>query len=409
MTWPTVPLKRVASLRVSNVDKKSVDGEQPVRLCNYTDVYYRDSIRADQEFMVATASGEKVAAFRLRPGDVIITKDSETSDDIGVPAYVEAGAPDLICGYHLALIRPDNQAIGGRFLFWSMASAVVRDQLASSATGVTRFGLRTDSIGGVVVPVPARNQQLAIAEFLDTETARIDALIAKKRCLAGLLLERRSGRIELAIRGLAAAHGEVALKFVVEEVVVGIVVTPAAWYTESESGVAALRGVNLQAGRIHLDDLVQITGEGHALHRKSELRAGDVVVVRTGQAGAAAVVPLDLAGANCIDLIVIRPAGKLVPKFLEYVLNSDWTQKHVQEHSVGTIQSHFNVFEMKNLPVPRAPTKEQLVLLDRLADLTWQIDGTVVRLKHQIALLQERRQALITAAVTGELDIAGAA
>ncbi len=98
----TLPLKRIASVRVSDVDKKSVEGEPPVRLCNYTDVYYRDEIEPGQAFMVATASPEQIAAFRLQPGDVIITKDSETADDIAVPAYVRATASDLICGYHLA-------------------------------------------------------------------------------------------------------------------------------------------------------------------------------------------------------------------------------------------------------------------------------------------------------------------
>jgi len=74
----TVPLKSVAEIRVSNVDKKSVDGQVPVRLCNYTDVYHRSAIQADQEFMAATATTEQLTAFRLLPGDVVITKDSET-------------------------------------------------------------------------------------------------------------------------------------------------------------------------------------------------------------------------------------------------------------------------------------------------------------------------------------------
>ncbi len=126
MTWQTALLKRVASIRVSNVDKKSVEGDPSVRLCNYTDVYYRDLIDPSQDFMRATASREQVDAFRLETGDVIITKDSESADDIGVPTYVEAGASDLVCGYHLALIRPSQEVVNGRFLFWAVASSMMR-------------------------------------------------------------------------------------------------------------------------------------------------------------------------------------------------------------------------------------------------------------------------------------------
>lgn len=107
MTSTLIPLKRVATIRVSNVDKKVVEGDQPVRLCNYTDVYHRAVISPEQDFMPATATREQISTFRLQPGDVIITKDSETAEDIGVPAFVKAGAPDLMCGYHLAIIRPE--------------------------------------------------------------------------------------------------------------------------------------------------------------------------------------------------------------------------------------------------------------------------------------------------------------
>ena len=407
MTWRRLPLKRVAGIRVSNVDKKAVDGELRVRLCNYTDVYYRDSIEPSQEFMRATASPEQVSAFRLERGDVVITKDSESADDIGVPTYVERGAPDLVCGYHLALIRPLQGLIDGRFLFWAMTSSTMRRQLEVAATGITRFGLRAEAIGSAALGLPPLPVQRAIADFLDSETARIDALIDKKRGLLELLRQRREGYIEHAIRGLIAEWGEAPLKYLARSVTVGIVVTPAAWY--AEAGIPALRGQNVKPGRIVLDDLVHLTHEGHALHRKSELRSGDVVVVRTGQAGAAAVVPPRVAGANCVDLIIVRPGPSADAKFLEHVLNSDWTQKHVEQHSVGTIQSHFNVSAMKAVPVPSAPIRRQREVVASLGKLTARVDSTVARLYRQIDLLAEHRQALITAAVTGQLKVPGVA
>lgn len=100
------PLRSVAEVRVSNVDKKTVDGERAVRLVNYTDVYYNRLLDHRHQYMPATASASQVGAFALRPGDSVITKDSETAADIGIAAYIQQSAPDLLCGYHLAIVRP---------------------------------------------------------------------------------------------------------------------------------------------------------------------------------------------------------------------------------------------------------------------------------------------------------------
>lgn len=112
--WRTVLLRQLASYRTSSVDKKSNADESPVRLCNYTDVYYGDRIRADVgEFMVATATAHEVERFGLRPGDVLVTKDSEDWRDIGVPALIEASSDDFVCGYHLGIVRPGDEVDPG--------------------------------------------------------------------------------------------------------------------------------------------------------------------------------------------------------------------------------------------------------------------------------------------------------
>jgi type I restriction enzyme S subunit len=124
---------------MSNVDKKTVSGERSVRLCNYTDVYYNERITAELPFMEATASVDQIARFGLRAGDVLLTKNSETPDDIAVPAYVVADLPDVVCGYHLALLRPGRE-VDGRYLFWALSSRSSREQFSASANGITRFG-----------------------------------------------------------------------------------------------------------------------------------------------------------------------------------------------------------------------------------------------------------------------------
>ena len=94
----TAPLKHLAQIMVSNVDKKAVEGELAVRLCNYVDVYKHDAITDELPFMDATASMEQIARFTLHAGDVLITKDSETAEDIAVSAYVPKDLPGVVCG-----------------------------------------------------------------------------------------------------------------------------------------------------------------------------------------------------------------------------------------------------------------------------------------------------------------------
>ncbi|MCX6014520.1 MAG: restriction endonuclease subunit S, partial [Chloroflexales bacterium] len=103
--WEVKRLKTNADIIPSNIDKKSYDDELPIQLCNYTDVYYNDIIVPEMPFMQATASQEQIHKFSLKAGDIIVTKDSETADDIAIPAYVPQTIPNVVCGYHLALIR----------------------------------------------------------------------------------------------------------------------------------------------------------------------------------------------------------------------------------------------------------------------------------------------------------------
>ena len=86
--WRTAKLNDVAEIIISNVDKKTRPNEHPVLLCNYTDVYRNSLIQADLDFMNATATEREIAKYSLKEGDVIITKDSEKYDDIGVPALM---------------------------------------------------------------------------------------------------------------------------------------------------------------------------------------------------------------------------------------------------------------------------------------------------------------------------------
>ena len=200
-SWEVKRLDHVASYRTSSVDKKAQDGELPVRLCNYTDVYYRERVRSsDGDFMQATASPSEIARFSLNVGDVLITKDSEDWRDIAVPALVEDTADDFVCGYHLGIIRTDSLA-DPAFVFRAMQSMAVNRQLQVSASGVTRYGLPNPAVGNTLIPLPPLDEQRAIAEFLDQQAERIDALRERIKTAIERLQEYRTALVTAAVTG----------------------------------------------------------------------------------------------------------------------------------------------------------------------------------------------------------------
>ena len=167
-------LDDVINLVLSSVDKKTKDNERAVQLCNYTDVYYNSFINASLDFMNATATDREIAKCSLFSGDVVITKDSEKHDDIGVPALVREDIPGLVCGYHLAILRPMPSKIEGNYLFYALLTSEVQHQFHSYANGITRFGLRKADIGLVEIPLPPLPEQRAIAHILGTLDDKIE-------------------------------------------------------------------------------------------------------------------------------------------------------------------------------------------------------------------------------------------
>ena len=201
-------LRHVASLSNSNVDKLTDTDETPVRLCNYVDVYKNEKIDNSLDFMRASATPTEVERFGLRVGDVIITKDSEDATDIGVPAYVAETASDLVCGYHLTLLRSRPEVMRGDFLFWALNAKTARDQMSNAANGITRFGLTLNGMKNVTVPCPDLAVQKTIADFLDRETAKLSSASTAIEKSIELLREYRAALITAAVTGQidTAAH-----------------------------------------------------------------------------------------------------------------------------------------------------------------------------------------------------------
>lgn len=398
-------LKHVATISFSNVDKKSVEGEESVRLCNYTDVYYNDRINKAMAFMAATAPLDQVGRFALRKGDVLITKDSETADDIAISALVVDDLPGVLCGYHLALIRPKLSRVHPAFLHWALTSGEARQQFSVAATGVTRFGLRQDAVGDVEIPVPSLADQTRIADHLDAETTRIDALIAKKREMIQLLDERWH---RFLADVLASGQGLRFKHLLDAPLAYGVLVPDHA----GSDGVPMLRIMDLAKGQPEPDSLARISPELSAEYRRTIVRAGDLVVSVVGTLGRSIEITAMLDGCNLNRPLARVQLQEDVPRSLvRYWFESiPFRTQALAATSGDSAQPTLGLGDLKNFVVGFPPDRQEWAsLTSALESHRTRVYGVTERLTRQIELLIEHRRALITAAVTGGVSVPGVA
>ncbi len=428
--WKHKRLKFAASYFVSNVDKHSEKDELPVRLCNYTDVYYNERIHPRMELMRATASLVEIEKFRLEKGDVIITKDSEEWQDIAVPALVEESAPDLICGYHLAVVRPEKRSLIGEFLLRAFQSGAINHQFRVASNGVTRYGLPKEAIGSAVLPIPPLGEQLRIAAFLDGKLGRLDDLMRKKERQLALLAEKRRALISHAVtRGLTPKTktkfsgiswlGDIPLHWQVKRVKylatkIGSGKTPlggsSVYLTE---GVMFLRSQNVYEGGLRLDDVVYISEAIDEELATSRVEANDILLNITGASiGRVCKFPEGMPKANVNQHVcIVRPDRAFSPNYLTAALQSHFTKHQIFAGETGTSREGLNFEQVGNIVVagPFHDLAEQKAIATLLERNLAALAGAVTKLTSQLAKLLEYRQTLITAAVTGQIAIPEAA
>ena len=281
-------------------------------------------------------------------------------------------------------------------------------------------------LGSVEMPIPPLREQPLIATFLDRETAKIDALIAGQQRLIELLQEKRQAVISHAVTkglnpdapmkdsgvewlGEVPEHWQIKrLKQITSQISVGIVVEPSKYYDDLGK-VPALRSLNVKPGYIDLADCVYITNESNRLLKKSVLRSGDLVIVRSGQPGTCAVIPEEMDECNCIDLIFLRRPEHGSSQYLMHQLSSESARYQYGAGAEGAIQQHFNVKTASELVVAWPPLREQGEICQYLSRRIGEIDALSQLAEHSVSLLQARRSALISAAVTGQIDVRGLA
>ena len=413
--WEVRRLRSVAEMRVSNVDKHTREDEIPIRLCNYTDVYKNEVIDQTMPFMRATASPDEIKRFRLKRYDVLITKDSETWDDIGVPALVAEPADDLISGYHLALLRAFTEMFGP-YLARVLQSRSIAYQFHVRANGVTRYGLTHAGIKSVHIPLPPLPEQRAIVRYLDYVDRRIRRYVDAKRRLVSLLEEERRAVVNQAVtRGLdpnvplkpsgvdwlgeVPAHWEVAK---LKSYTVSVVDLTR---TRDTGGIyLALENVEGWTGRYQAasDD---ITFDSQV----KRFEAGDVLFGKLRPYLAKVARPVQ-KGVCVGEFLVLRSVPTRVStSYLEQVLRTKSIIDAINASTFGAKMPRADWRFIGNMLIALPPLPEQAAIAEYLDKATASIDDAIARARRQIELVEEYRTRLIADVVTGKLDVRGVA
>lgn len=418
--WEMRRLRNVADLRVSNIDKKSDDDELSVRLCNYVDVYKNEIIRADMPFMRATATVAEIGRFRLCRGDVLITKDSEDWRDIAVPAYVAEQAQDLVCGYHLAILRPFAHVIDGKYLYWQILSDASQYQFRVSANGITRYGLSHSAIKAVLLAVPSIDEQRAIVRFLDHADRLIRRSINAKRKLVKLLEEQKEAIIHRAVtRGLDPSVG---LK---HSGVDWLGEVPEHWEVKrlktlfreiddrTKTGTEVLLSLRMHQGLVPHTEVSSTPITSDALIGFKRCHPGQLVMNRMRAAIGMFAIARQL-GLVSPDYAVFEPLEPIDEDFALKLLRTPIMRRifRIESKGLGTGSSGFmrlysDRFGIIKIALP--PVSEQTAIMQHLNVTLVDLNGEIERATREIGLMQEYRARLIADVVTGKLDVRAAA
>ena len=402
--WRVLDLKLISNVFPSNVDKKTEEDETPVLLCNYTDVYYNDVIKRNMPFMRASATSEQIKRFTLRKWDVLFTKDSETADDIGIPALVLQDLPGVVCGYHLSVLRTNHLSIGP-FLKYYFESNSAKAYFECSANGLTRVGLGQYAVDNLPVCTPPVYEQRQIAAYLNRETAKIDRLNDKHKLLIELLQEKRQAVISRAVtKGL---DPNVKMK---DSGVEWLGAVPEHW----DISKVGFEFTFLDKKRIPLSseergkrqgDYPYYGASGVIDHIDDYLFDEDLILV--GEDGANLLnrstrLAFIATGKYWVNnhAHILRPRDGLLTFWVEVLESRDYTTE-----CSGSAQPKLTAEALGAVRIPLPPLNERLAIANYIEKQTVALTQLMAKALHSITLMREHRQALISATVTGKIDV----
>ncbi|MGD9807751.1 MAG: restriction endonuclease subunit S [Deferribacterales bacterium] len=406
--WREESLSNITNIIVSNVDKKSSSTEIPVTLCNYMDVYNNSYIDKSLNFMTATATKEEINKFSLKVDDVLITKDSETPEDIAIPAVVSEIFDNFVCGYHLAILRPKN-GLAGRFLNNILMSKKVHNHFVRFANGATRFGLTLDAIKKAKIPLPPIEEQRKIAEILgtvDEKISNIDQQISATETLKKGLMQK------LFTEGIG--HTEF------KSTEIGTL--PKSWEVRSIENIADVssskrimkseyvnegipfyrsKEIILKSRRHKLADVIYISNE-RFISLKEKFGApvtGDILITAVGTIGVCYVVQEEEFYFKDGNLLWMRNiSDNLNSDFLIYYFQTRNFKKSIEDVSGGSNQHALTIIKFNNVCLPLPPIEEQ----QKIASILTEVDNKIESLKKKKEKYTTLKTGLMQQLLTGQ-------
>ncbi|HHE08241.1 MAG TPA: restriction endonuclease subunit S [Chlorobaculum parvum] len=339
---------------------------------------------------------------------------------------------DGLCSTELLVIESED--FDRRTLLYLLLADGFIKFVDSSTYGSKMPRANWDFIGNCLLPIPPLSEQTAIADFLDRETGRIDGLLARKRWLIELLREKRTALISRTVtRGLPA---DAAREFGLEphtrfrdsgidwlgEVPEGWEVKRLGYITKKigsgktpsggaetyvDEGVMFLRSQNVYDEGLRLADIVCIDEDVDLEMSSSRVKPLDVLLNITGASlGRTCIVPGDFQAANVNQHVcIIRMQNVEQSHFIAWVMKSAGIKAQIQNAQTGAAREGLNFEQISKLVFVLPPLPEQIAIATYLDRETSKIDRLVEKVEAAVGRLQEYRTALITAAVTGKIDV----
>lgn len=411
--WEKTFLSDLVEVRSSNVDKKSYDDEIPIKLCNYTDVYYKNIINSQIDFMSATAKEREIERFTLELDDVIITKDSETPDDIAVPAYVAESMDNVLCGYHLTLLRPDKVKTSGQYLSHAFQLPSIQHHFYVLANGITRFGLTADAINNAPFTVPPLPEQQQIAKILTS----VDEVIEKTQAQIDKLKDLKTGMMqELLTNGIGHTEfkdspvGRIPVSWEVVRVnelvtKVGSGVTPKGGSKAYVStGIPLIRSQNVHSDGLRLDNVSFITDEQHQKMKGSQLQPKDVLLNITGASiGRCYYLPDNFIEGNVNQHVcIIRLKQEIISHvFLTLLLNGQFGQSQIMSLQAGGNREGLNFQQIREIKLPLPSLEEQTKISNALSS----VERKIQIKESKLSAITKTKKALMQDLLTGNVRV----
>ncbi len=380
---------------------------------------YDDGLRLDDATYITSETDNEMSDTRVLPGDILL---NITGASLGRTCIVPVDIPTANVNQHVCIIRVEHPEMR-HFVSLGMKSFSSKSQIDVFQNGAAREGLNYSQIGMLSIAIPLPDEQEAIAIFLDRETAKIDALIAKQERLIALLQEKRQALISHVVTkglnpdvpmkdsgvewiGQIPAHWDRApLKHLVNpEITDGPHETPEFF----DSGYPFLSAEAVKNNALDFDRkrgyIDSATFERYS--KKCQPQRGDILMVKSGNTtGALAIVETDDVFAIWSPLALIRTKPEINPRFAFYCMSSLSFQQGVSLFSSYGTQPNIGMGVIENLLMTVPPLDEQVAIVSYLDHELANINILISKVTEAIQKLRERRTALISAAVTGKIDV----